>query len=99
MCWSSTAFTNPEMYNGRRGFSLIQKMMTIHAVDSVELIANKNIVPLRTNAPQITNQIPQCNENDGAVKGQVNFKTQVEYVPESDEDEDSKEVPRVIEFE
>jgi hypothetical protein len=61
---------------------------SIHAVDSVELIANKNIVPLRTNAPQITNQIPQCNEYDGAVKGQVKFKAQAEYVPEFDEDEE-----------
>jgi hypothetical protein len=61
---------------------------SIHAVDSVELIVNKNIVPLRTNAPLITNQIPQRKENDGAVKGQVKFEEQVKYVPEFDEDEE-----------
>jgi Reverse transcriptase (RNA-dependent DNA polymerase) len=72
---------------------------SIHAVDSVELIVNKNIVPLRTNVPQITNQIPQHKENDGAVKGQVKFEGQVEYVSEFDEDEELRETPRVIEIE
>jgi Reverse transcriptase (RNA-dependent DNA polymerase) len=81
-----------------RRCSLIHKMM-IHVVDSVELIANKNIVPLRTNVPQITNQIPQHNENDGAVKGQVKFKAQVKYVPDFDEDEEINMAPRMIKFE
>jgi hypothetical protein len=72
---------------------------SIHAADSVELIVNNNIIPLRTNAPPITNPIPQRNVKDGAVKGQVQFKAQVEYVPEFEEDEEFKEAPRMIELE
>jgi hypothetical protein len=73
---------------------------SIHAVDSVELVANKNIIPLRTIAPQTNNHAPQHNKDDGAVKGQVKFKALVEYVLEfDDEDEEMNVAPRMIECE
>jgi hypothetical protein len=74
----------------KRMFFDTESNESIHAADSVELIVNNKIVPLRTNAPPITNPIPQHNVNDGAVKGQAKFKAQVEYVLEYEEEEEPK---------
>jgi hypothetical protein len=65
----------------------------LYGVNSVELIANKNIVPLQTIAPQPSNQIPQRNDDDEAVKGQVKFSNMCWSYDEMNI------LPRMIEFE
>jgi hypothetical protein len=83
----------------KRMFFDTESNQSIHAADSVELIVNNNIVPLRTIAPQMTNPITQRNVNDGAMKGQVKFKEKVEYLPEYEGSDDRKMAPSVIELE
>jgi hypothetical protein len=86
----------------------------VHAIDSVELIANKAIIPFGTTVLATTNQIQQMDDqgsHQGSGKQQVQFNEQVEYMPKSDEyesevDDDLNEgyerpigAPRMIEFE
>jgi hypothetical protein len=64
----------------------------VHVIDSVELIANKHIVPFQTTVLAPNNQVQQ-HKDQGSVKGQVKFIEQLEYVPksveyESEADED-----------
>jgi hypothetical protein len=41
-----------------------EKGNSVHAIDSVELIANKHIVPLRTTVLATTNQIQQMDDQE-----------------------------------
>jgi hypothetical protein len=90
-----------------------EKGNSVHAVDSVELVANKHIVPLQTTALANTNQIQQNmqHSHQGSGKGHVQSDEQLEFMPKSNKyeskvDEDlNKEyvrpirAPRMIEFE
>jgi hypothetical protein len=53
---------------------------SVHAMDSVELIANKNILPLQTNAGVPTNWFQHQIEDKASVKGQVKFSEQLELL-------------------
>jgi hypothetical protein len=63
-----------------------EKGNSVHAVDSVELIANNHVVPLRTTVLATINQIQQMyvqQTHQGSGKGHVQFDEQVEYMPKS----------------
>jgi hypothetical protein len=73
---------------GKRIYFEPEKGNLVHAVDSVELIAIKNVVPLQTNVLPNTDQNQQINNqrlHQGAAQGQVKFRAEVEVVPESKE--------------
>jgi hypothetical protein len=69
---------------GQRMYFGPEKGDSVHAIDSVDLIANKIIVPLQATASAPTNQFQQP-EDKGSVKGQLKFKEQLEYMAKSEE--------------
>jgi hypothetical protein len=95
---------------GKQMYFEPEKGNLVHAVDSVELIANNHIVPLRTTVLATIQQMDVQQSHQGSGKGHVQFDKQVEYMPKSNKyeskvDEDLNEgyerpirAPRMIEF-